>query len=75
LGEGAIAQERGFSFFSFHKANNETPETLTTLKRTPGISPIYRNLNGINLLFQKDGGLQRDPYDRIQQSKLHRFPR
>ncbi|KAI9236711.1 MAG: hypothetical protein BYD32DRAFT_369445, partial [Podila humilis] len=29
----------GFSFFSFHKAKRETPETLTTLKRTPGKSP------------------------------------
>lgn len=32
--------ERGFSFFSFHRASSETPETLTTLKRTPGISPF-----------------------------------
>ena len=32
--------ERGFSFFSFHKAERPTPETLTTLKRTPGISPL-----------------------------------
>ena len=30
----------GFSFFSFHKADRPTPETLTTLKRTPGISPL-----------------------------------
>ena len=30
----------GFSFFSFHRANRPTPETLTTLKRTPGISPL-----------------------------------
>lgn len=30
----------GFSFFSFHKANKETPETLTTLNLTPGISPL-----------------------------------
>lgn len=30
----------GFSFFSFHRADNPTPETLTTLKRTPGISPL-----------------------------------
>jgi len=30
----------GFSFFSFHKANRPTPETFTTLKRTPGISPL-----------------------------------
>jgi len=32
--------ERGFSFFSFHRAERPTPETLTTLKRTPGISPF-----------------------------------
>jgi len=30
----------GFSFFSFHSADNPTPETLTTLNRTPGISPF-----------------------------------
>jgi len=30
----------GFSFFSFHKADRPTPETLTTLNRTPGISPF-----------------------------------
>ena len=30
----------GFSFFSFQRALNPTPETLTTLKRTPGISPL-----------------------------------
>lgn len=30
----------GFSFFSFHRASRPTPETLTTLKRTPGISPF-----------------------------------
>merc|ERR1712137_761266 len=30
----------GFSFFSFHRADSPTPETLTTLKRTPGISPL-----------------------------------
>ena len=30
----------GFSFFSFHNADRPTPETLTTLKRTPGISPF-----------------------------------
>jgi hypothetical protein len=30
----------GFSFFSFHKADRPTPETLTTLNRTPGISPL-----------------------------------
>lgn len=32
--------ERGFSFFSFQRALRPTPETLTTLKRTPGISPL-----------------------------------
>merc|ERR1719362_2530248 len=31
--------DRGFSFLPFHKANKLTPETFTTLKRTPGISP------------------------------------
>lgn len=30
----------GFSFFSFHNADRPTPDTLTTLKRTPGISPL-----------------------------------
>lgn len=30
----------GFSFFSFHSADRPTPETLTTLNRTPGISPL-----------------------------------
>ena len=30
----------GFSFFSFHKADKPTPETFTTLNRTPGISPF-----------------------------------
>jgi len=29
----------GFSFFPNHNAFNETPATLTTLNRTPGISP------------------------------------
>uniref|UniRef100_T1IUW1 Uncharacterized protein n=1 Tax=Strigamia maritima TaxID=126957 RepID=T1IUW1_STRMM len=29
----------GLSFFSLYKANNETLATLTTLKRTPGMSP------------------------------------
>lgn len=28
------------TFFSFHSASRPTPETLTTLKRTPGISPF-----------------------------------
>merc|ERR1719150_2594995 len=31
--------DRGFSFFPFHNANKLTPETFTTLNRTPGISP------------------------------------
>lgn len=33
-----VAYERGFSFFSFQRARRPTPETLTTLKRTPGMS-------------------------------------
>jgi len=33
-------QVLGFSFFSRNNANKETPATLTTLKRTPGISPL-----------------------------------
>ena len=28
------------TFFSFHNASRPTPETFTTLKRTPGISPL-----------------------------------
>lgn len=32
--------DRGFSFFSFQRAKRPTPETLTTLNRTPGISPF-----------------------------------
>ena len=31
--------DRGRSFFSLYKAKSETLATLTTLKRTPGISP------------------------------------
>jgi hypothetical protein len=34
------AYDLGFSFFSFHSADRPTPDTLTTLKRTPGISPL-----------------------------------
>jgi len=34
------AYDLGFSFFSFHRASRPTPETLTTLNRTPGISPF-----------------------------------
>jgi hypothetical protein len=30
----------GFSFFPLYKARSETPETLTTLNRQPGISPF-----------------------------------
>lgn len=29
------------TFFSLYRARRETPETFTTLKRTPGISPTY----------------------------------
>lgn len=29
-----------WTFFSFHRASRPTPETFTTLKRTPGISPF-----------------------------------
>ena len=32
--------DRGFSFFSFHSANRPQPDTLTTLNRTPGMSPF-----------------------------------
>ena len=28
------------TFFSFHRARRPTPDTFTTLKRTPGISPL-----------------------------------
>ena len=31
--------DRGRSFFSLYKASRETLATLTTLNRTPGISP------------------------------------
>ena len=31
--------DRGLSFFSLYKAHRDTLATLTTLKRTPGISP------------------------------------
>lgn len=34
-----ISYERGFSFFCLYKAQSDTPATLTTLNRTPGISP------------------------------------
>ena len=32
--------ERGFSFFSLKRAARPTPATFTTLKRTPGMSPL-----------------------------------
>jgi hypothetical protein len=32
--------DRGFSFFPLYSARRETPETFTTLKRQPGISPF-----------------------------------
>ena len=35
----SIFYDRGRSFFSRYNAHNETLATLTTLKRTPGISP------------------------------------
>jgi hypothetical protein len=35
-----VVYDLGFSFFSFHRADRPTPETLTTLNRTPGISPL-----------------------------------
>lgn len=40
LSETGGIYDLGFSFFSFHSALRPTPETLTTLKRTPGISPL-----------------------------------
>jgi len=39
LGSIKFVYDRGFSFLPFHKARRLTPETLTTLNRTPGISP------------------------------------
>ena len=36
---GSTFYDRGRSFFSRNKAHKETLATLTTLKRTPGISP------------------------------------
>jgi hypothetical protein len=38
--DAAALYDLGFSFFSFHSADRPTPETLTTLNRTPGISPF-----------------------------------
>jgi hypothetical protein len=34
-----LSYDRGFSFFSLNKARSDTPDTFTTLKRTPGMSP------------------------------------
>ena len=39
-GACCLLYDLGFSFFSFHSAERPTPETLTTLNRTPGISPL-----------------------------------
>merc|ERR1740138_1583261 len=39
IGQDHAAYERGFSFFSRYRAPRPHPATLTTLKRTPGISP------------------------------------
>lgn len=35
-----VVYERGFSLMPRNRAMRPTPETLTTLKRTPGISPL-----------------------------------
>ena len=40
LPHAVVLYDLGFSFFSFHSADRPTPETLTTLNRTPGISPF-----------------------------------
>jgi hypothetical protein len=39
IGEAHLSYDRGFSFFSLNKARSDTPDTFTTLKRTPGMSP------------------------------------
>ena len=44
-GEGQSAMEQNeaavqFTFFSFQRARRPTPDTFTTLNRTPGISPL-----------------------------------
>merc|ERR1719217_1349761 len=39
LREAHPPQDRGFSFFSLYSASKPHPATLTTLNRTPGISP------------------------------------
>ena len=36
----SLLYDLGFSFFSFHSADRPTPDTFTTLNRTPGISPL-----------------------------------
>lgn len=38
-GPCSFSHDLGFSFFSLKSARRDTPETFTTLKRTPGISP------------------------------------
>lgn len=40
LGQGISRKQARHTFFSFHRAKRPTPETFTTLKRTPGISPL-----------------------------------
>lgn len=37
--EHALGTHRGFSFLPRKRASRDTPDTFTTLKRTPGISP------------------------------------
>lgn len=39
-GKAEVVYDLGFSFFPLYKANKDTPDTLTTLKRQPGISPL-----------------------------------
>ncbi len=39
IGEAHLSYDRGFSFFSLNKARSDIPDTFTTLKRTPGMSP------------------------------------
>ena len=38
--KGEIHMENIHTFFSFHNARRPTPDTFTTLNRTPGISPF-----------------------------------
>lgn len=35
-----IIYDLGFSFFPLYRASRDTPDTFTTLKRQPGISPL-----------------------------------